>query len=851
MLLDSNILSPGKGNMSIEYMVRTPKLKYTTFVFFIFLIYFQGQKFIGDLLEDGKIKSHETETIFCSPSAWAINCKKIINPEKKSGCGWASVRYNGKKLDIFKAQYHKKIQKKKEEEVNEEENEVKENLPKLFEEIVVPEKQIQKHQLICNRTVLQDINMLVETVPFSSIGRIQPFNVNVSISALLVMDFHCHLTVNEVFGYFGGTWDFNTHNLTISHCFPLLNSKKDRSNSSECEVEIQKMMIQKNIELVGWYHSHHRFPAFPTLKDCDKQLNYQIKLRGNSDLNYTPCIGFIHASYNETENIEDEAKVQPFWVLPPPENRPYELGKPLIVHTNNRDIDQDLNVLNDIKSQLKSCVDYYEGFKLDMIDFKTAKFKSEKPVLEKFKNSIFHKLPSDEVVSAEIWNWILELLKLPKEETVEFPKSFLDRIASLKNEKVEEAETAKAEEMKNSDENAEKTIESVKVPTPSAVLPLPASYKQSLSSNSTSFSSPRDSPASIPSSANSPAKFEVPSRSTPSPAKSESPSLKPRSSPAKIHLASNLKYDDWQNEQKKLHAAMFEFPRNANSNNFILPGEDSRRTPPVSIYPLPSSFGQNSTKKTSTSTSNNTKSNQKANKNANHWLSQIPNMEDFLKQLEKGDLSVLMQSPYNLPAYSQPKDDQKSSSKNYDVKSSSTSMNKKKEKAPIDPYSSLHLDALKGNSEKLLNLMKSPEYTQMLLKSAKMSNFDADTIEKLSAPYSQSLHSSRVNHSSSTSSSSRQQTMSDSLPKSSKTAQSNSSPYYPPFDMKYFNEITKQASQPGSKKNFPSNPEDFNALLQMELFSKTMSPSPSYGKSSSSVNQSRAEESRKGKFSKV
>jgi hypothetical protein len=52
---------------------------------------FQGQRFIGDLLPDGKIKSQETDIVFASPSAWAIHCKRIINPEKKSGCGWASV----------------------------------------------------------------------------------------------------------------------------------------------------------------------------------------------------------------------------------------------------------------------------------------------------------------------------------------------------------------------------------------------------------------------------------------------------------------------------------------------------------------------------------------------------------------------------------------------------------------------------------------------------------------------------------------------------------------------------------------------------------------------------------------
>lgn len=93
MLLAANILKPEKSSMSIEYL---------------------GQKFMGDLLADGKIKSHETETIFCSPSAWAIHCKRIINPDKKSGCGWASVKYKGKKLDFYKQAYLRKCQLQKE-----------------------------------------------------------------------------------------------------------------------------------------------------------------------------------------------------------------------------------------------------------------------------------------------------------------------------------------------------------------------------------------------------------------------------------------------------------------------------------------------------------------------------------------------------------------------------------------------------------------------------------------------------------------------------------------------------------------------------------------------------------------
>lgn len=68
----------------------------------------KGQRFIGDLLLDGKIKSQETDIVFASPSAWAIHCKRIINPDKKSGCGWASVKYKGKKLDAYKNIWYKK-----------------------------------------------------------------------------------------------------------------------------------------------------------------------------------------------------------------------------------------------------------------------------------------------------------------------------------------------------------------------------------------------------------------------------------------------------------------------------------------------------------------------------------------------------------------------------------------------------------------------------------------------------------------------------------------------------------------------------------------------------------------------
>lgn len=70
----------------------------------------QGKNFVGDLLTDGKIRWVETGQIFNSPSAWATHCKRLVNPAKKSGCGWASVRYRGQKLAQYKTSWLHKYQ---------------------------------------------------------------------------------------------------------------------------------------------------------------------------------------------------------------------------------------------------------------------------------------------------------------------------------------------------------------------------------------------------------------------------------------------------------------------------------------------------------------------------------------------------------------------------------------------------------------------------------------------------------------------------------------------------------------------------------------------------------------------
>ena len=70
----------------------------------------QGKKFVGDLGADGAITWQETGQVFGSPSAWATHCKRLVNPAKKSGCGWASVRYKGQRLDQYKAAWLRRHQ---------------------------------------------------------------------------------------------------------------------------------------------------------------------------------------------------------------------------------------------------------------------------------------------------------------------------------------------------------------------------------------------------------------------------------------------------------------------------------------------------------------------------------------------------------------------------------------------------------------------------------------------------------------------------------------------------------------------------------------------------------------------
>ncbi|KAJ8958905.1 hypothetical protein NQ318_019673 [Aromia moschata] len=386
MLLSAGILEPGPGTMTIEYL---------------------GQRFIGDLLEDGKIRSQETDIVFASPSAWAIACKRFINPDKKSGCGWASVKYRGKKLDAYKNVWYKK--KKEDERLERESISLEQLLQRNMSNTMMYQRIVVKHNTIANRTLTHDANTMIDCVPFSNLGKIQPFLVSLSTNAALLMDFHCHLTRSEVSGYLAGYWDVNAHNLQITHAFPCRSTKSDRENAPQVEAEISKTIEREKLTLVGWYHSHPFAAAAPTLRDVDAQLDYQIKMKGTSDNSYTPCIGIIISPYNY-ENASLESSIIAYWVIPPPEAKPNEYGRPMLMSYS---VIQDSLLTPNIKTEMKKCIDYYKK-ESDFVNF-NERYLSSTLYIDKLKSTLISKFPRDESETA-LWRFIRENLGISSEE---------------------------------------------------------------------------------------------------------------------------------------------------------------------------------------------------------------------------------------------------------------------------------------------------------------------------------------------------------------------------------------------------------------------------------------------------
>ncbi|XP_043442161.1 MPN domain-containing protein isoform X1 [Prionailurus bengalensis] len=433
VLLKDALLEPGAGVLSIYYL---------------------GKKFMGDLQPDGRIVWQETGQVFNSPSAWATHCKKLVNPAKKSGCGWASVKYKGQKLDKYKAAWLRRHQlhiptaaadespasEGEEEELlmEEEEEEVlagvstedksrrlpaKGPLEPAHPEAVPPGKRVEnkirvpvRYCMLGSRDSARNPHTLVEVTSFAAINKFQPFNVAISSNVLFLLDFHSHLTRSEVVGYLGGRWDINSQMLTVLRAFPCRSRLGDADMAATMEEEIYQSLLLRGLSLVGWYHSHPHSPALPSLQDIDSQMDYQLRLQGSSN-GFQPCLALLCAPYY-SGNPGPESKISPFWVMPPPEcdsltagpgripswdrrlgvtgscpcqQRPSDYGIPMDVEMAYV---QDNFLTNDILHEMMLLVEFYKGAP-DLVRFQEP-WSQEHTYLDKLKISLASRTPKDQ-----------------------------------------------------------------------------------------------------------------------------------------------------------------------------------------------------------------------------------------------------------------------------------------------------------------------------------------------------------------------------------------------------------------------------------------------------------------------
>ena len=155
----------------------------------------------------------------------------------------------------------------------------------------------------------QDDEVSLEFVHCSRYStRGQPFRVLIDEDAILVCDLHAHLVSVEIIGFLAGNWDSQTKTISIRKAFPCrsMNSGSDQVEMDPAsEVELRDLISRRNMEVVGWYHSHPEFPPKPSNRDVENQLNYQGLFRKESG--EEPFVGLIVGTYDilmpSTESI--------------------------------------------------------------------------------------------------------------------------------------------------------------------------------------------------------------------------------------------------------------------------------------------------------------------------------------------------------------------------------------------------------------------------------------------------------------------------------------------------------------------------------------------------------------------
>lgn len=127
----------------------------------------------------------------------------------------------------------------------------------------------------------------------------QPFFVQVSRNALLIMELHAHLCSHETIGLLGGRWEPENSRLTVLRAFPGdgQHTNRDIKICSHNEARTRLEIERENLQVVGWYHSHPLFQPNPSWTDIETQTEYQNSCP-DSFSNVKPFVGLIVGAFD-------------------------------------------------------------------------------------------------------------------------------------------------------------------------------------------------------------------------------------------------------------------------------------------------------------------------------------------------------------------------------------------------------------------------------------------------------------------------------------------------------------------------------------------------------------------------
>ncbi|ORY92345.1 hypothetical protein BCR43DRAFT_498203 [Syncephalastrum racemosum] len=142
--------------------------------------------------------------------------------------------------------------------------------------------------------------------PGSNRENSQPFDLQVHTNAVLAIDFHAHLMTTEIIGFLAGEWDSEKKKLCIREAFPCRSIETGQNDVNvemdpTSALETRQLIEDKQMKVVGWYHSHPTFVPDPSIIDCENQRNYQHlcseKHAEGNDVT-EPFVGAIIAPYD-------------------------------------------------------------------------------------------------------------------------------------------------------------------------------------------------------------------------------------------------------------------------------------------------------------------------------------------------------------------------------------------------------------------------------------------------------------------------------------------------------------------------------------------------------------------------